>query len=49
MVTLPMTFFSKTPIECTPHPKNFDQNITEVRESPLEYPDFAKKVLAFSR
>ena len=21
MITLPMTFFSKTPIECTPHPK----------------------------
>ena len=29
MITLPMTFFSKTPIECTLHPDRWD-NITTV-------------------
>ena len=29
LVTLPMTFFSKTPIECTPHPDKWD-TVTEV-------------------
>ncbi|XP_059090317.1 uncharacterized protein LOC131886098 [Tigriopus californicus] len=37
MVTLPMTFFSKTPIECTPHPKLW-HNATEIKGLSRFYP-----------
>jgi hypothetical protein len=37
MITLPMTFFSKTPIECTPHPKMWG-NATEVKGLARMYP-----------
>ncbi len=34
LITLPMTFFSRTPIECTPHG---DEDISEVSEITIEY------------
>ena len=37
LVTLPMTFFSKTPIECTPHPDKWD-TVTEVCYIKLQIP-----------